>query len=74
MKYIVDYTMDKLEAFAEPQRFFRINRQFLIAIYSIDNIHNYFNGRLLLQLRPPVDKEVVINRERVTDFKAWMGK
>jgi two-component system response regulator LytT len=74
MKYIVEYTIDELEAFVQPKTFFRINRQFLIAIHSIENIHNYFNGRLLLQLKPSIDKEVIISRERVNDFKDWMGK
>jgi two-component system response regulator LytT len=74
MKYIVEYTIDELETFVPPKKFFRINRQFLIAVHSIENIHNYFNGRLLLHLKPSIDKEVIISRERVNDFKDWMGK
>ena len=74
MKYIVEYTIDELENFVHPKKFFRINRQFLIAIHCIENIHNYFNGRLLLHLKPTIDKEVIISRERVNDFKEWMGK
>jgi two-component system response regulator LytT len=74
MKYIVEYTIDELENFVHPKKFFRINRQFLIAVHCIENIHNYFNGRLLLQLKPSSDKEVIISRERVNDFKEWMGK
>ena len=31
MKYIVEYTIDELENFTHPKKFFRINRQFLIA-------------------------------------------
>lgn len=73
-KYIVEYTMDELEEFVNPVKFFRINRQFLIAIYSIEDIHNYFNSRLLLHLKPSVDKEVIISRDRVNDFKEWMGR
>lgn len=74
LKYIVDYTMDELETFVDPKRYFRINRQFLIAIDGVRNMHNYFNGRILLQLTPDIDKEVIISRERVNDFKDWMGK
>jgi len=74
MKYIVEYTIDELEKFVHPKKFFRINRQFLIAVNSVENIHNYFNGRLLLHLKPSIDKEVIISRERVNDFKEWMGR
>jgi two-component system, LytTR family, response regulator LytT len=73
-KYVVDYTIDELETFVDPKKYFRINRQFLIAIDSVKNIHNYFNGRILLHLVPEIDKEVIISRERVNDFKDWMGK
>ena len=74
MKYIIEYTIDELEEFIDPSKFFRINRQFFIAIYSIVNIHTYFNGRLKLELRPAIDNEVIISRERVNGFKEWMGK
>jgi two-component system, LytTR family, response regulator LytT len=73
-KYVVDYTMDELETFVDPKKYFRVSRQFLIAIDSIKNIHNYFNGRILLHLIPETDKEVIISRERVNDFKDWMGR
>jgi len=73
-KFIVDYAIDELQEFIDPMKFFRINRQFLIAIHSVANIHSYFNGRLKLELRPSIDKEVIISRERVNDFKEWMGK
>jgi two-component system response regulator LytT len=73
-KYIVEYTIDELENFVHPKKFFRINRQFLVSIASIENMHNYFNGRLLLHLKPAIDKEVILSRERVNDFKDWMGK
>ena len=74
MKYIVEYSLDELQECIDPRKFFRINRQFFIAIHSITNIHNYFNGRLKLELKPAIDKEVIISRERVNDFKEWMGK
>lgn len=74
MKYIVDYPIDELETFMDPQRYFRVNRQFLVSIHAIDAIHAFFNGRLKLGLRPDIDKEVVVSRERVNDFKQWMGK
>jgi len=73
-KFVVDYTMDELEDMLDPQRYFRISRSFYISVASIDQIHDYFGNRLLLQLKPTVDKETVVSREKVTDFKKWMGK
>lgn len=73
-KFVVDYTMDELEAMLDPEIFFRISRSFYVSIGSIEKIDDYFGNRLILQLRPAVDKEALVSRERVSDFKKWMGK
>ena len=73
-KFVVDYTMDELEDMLDPDRYFRISRSFYISVESVDQIHDYFGNRLLLHLKPPVDKEAVVSREKVADFKKWMGK
>lgn len=68
----LDYTMDQLESLLNPLEFFRINRQLLISLGSIKEIHSYFNSRLLLKLSPQLDHEVIVSRDRVNDFKCWM--
>ena len=73
-KFIVDYTMDELEDMLDPDRYFRISRSFYVSIESVDQIHDYFGNRLLLNLQPIVDKEAIVSREKVGDFKKWMGK
>lgn len=73
-KYVVDYTMDELEDMLDPEKYFRISRSFYVSVNSIDKIDDYFGNRLILQLRPSVDKEALVSREKVTDFKKWMGK
>jgi len=73
-KFVVDYTMDELEEMLDPDKYFRISRAFYVSIPSIDQIHDYFGNRLLLHLKPAVDKESIVSREKVTEFKQWMGK
>jgi len=73
-KYVVDYTMDELEDMLDPEKYFRISRSFYVSVNSIDKIDDYFGNRLILQLKPSVDKEALVSREKVTDFKKWMGK
>ena len=73
-KFVVDYTMDELEEMLDPDRYFRISRSFYVAVDSVDQIHEYIGNRLLLHLKPAVDKEAIISREKVTEFKKWMGK
>jgi two-component system response regulator LytT len=73
-KFVVDYTMDELEDMLDPDKYFRISRSFYISVNSVDQIHDYFGNRLMLHLKPAVDKESIVSREKVTDFKKWMGK
>ena len=73
-KFVVDYTMDELEEMLDPQKYFRISRAFYVSVRSIGQIHDYFGNRLLLHLKPAVDKEAIVSREKVSDFKKWMGK
>ena len=73
-KFVVDYTMDELEDMLDPEKYFRTSRSFYVSINSIEKIDDYFGNRLILQLKPSVDKEALVSREKVSDFKKWMGK
>ena len=73
-KFVVDYTMDELNDMLDPDKYFRISRSFFISIDSVAQIHDYFGNRLLLHLKPESDKESIVSREKVSDFKLWLGK
>jgi DNA-binding LytR/AlgR family response regulator len=73
-KYSLDYTLDELDAMLDPAHFFRANRQFIVHIGTVQQIHPYFNNKLKLTLKPLPDDEVLVSREKATDFKRWMGK
>lgn len=73
-KFMIDYTIDDIENMIDPNLYFRINRAFLVSVQCIDQINDYFGNRLKLSLKPSIDKEVLVSREKVTEFKTWMGK
>lgn len=68
----LDYSLDQIEQLLDRHQFFRINRQFIIQIDAIKKITTYYNSRLILQLAPDVDTDVIISRERVSEFKSWL--
>jgi DNA-binding LytR/AlgR family response regulator len=73
-KFVVDYTLEDLENMLQPDDFFRINRSFYISLDSVVKIDEYFGQRLILALQPSSEKEVLVSREKVSEFKKWMGK
>ena len=73
-RYLIDYLLEDLEDMLDPKSFFRISRSFIISIECVDKIEEYFGSRLILQLKPAFDKEAIVSREKVSEFKKWMGK
>jgi len=73
-RYIVDYLMDEIETMVDPEKYFRVNRSLTVTYDSIEKMEDYFGGRLILKLRPVHDKEALVSREKVQEFKKWMGK
>ncbi|HYG02515.1 MAG TPA: LytTR family DNA-binding domain-containing protein [Chryseosolibacter sp.] len=70
-KFIIDYTLESLEEILDPRIFFRLNRTFIININAIKDVLIYSNSRLKITLTQAFDKEVIVSREKVPDFKTW---
>jgi two-component system, LytTR family, response regulator LytT len=73
-KYLVDYLMDEIEAMVDPDRFFRVSRSLIVTFSSIEKMEDYFGNRIIMKLNPDSEKEALVSREKVQDFKKWMGK
>ncbi|MGK7395687.1 MAG: LytR/AlgR family response regulator transcription factor [Candidatus Cyclobacteriaceae bacterium M3_2C_046] len=73
-KYIIDHTLEDLENnLLNPEKFFRINRKFIISIDAISDIKSYVNSRLKLKLATPCDQDLIVSREKVNAFKDWLS-
>jgi two-component system LytT family response regulator len=69
--YAIDKSLEELEKVLDSNRFFRANRQFIIARSCIKEIEFYFNGRLLIRVSPVPGNPILISKERVPAFKKW---
>lgn len=70
----VDYSLDKLMHVVDPKKFFRVSRQFIVSLNSIQMIHTLSAGKLKLDLVPKSKREVFVSGDRVSAFKDWLGK
>lgn len=73
-KFPLDQPLDELVDLLDPKRFFRANRQFIVAFDSIAEIHPYFKGRIKIVLQPKSDEEIVISSDRTPEFKKWIDQ
>ncbi len=72
-RFPVDYPLDKLETLLDPAVFFRINRQFIIHVSAIKEMHPYSKSRVKVDLEPAaVDLETIVSTERAAEFKRWL--
>jgi DNA-binding LytR/AlgR family response regulator len=71
--YLIDSSLEIVETELSPKDFFRISRKFIIPMESIKEIQVYSNSRLKISLPTYKSDEVIVARERVLDFKQWLG-
>ena len=71
--YLVDFNLDELAQQLDPVKFYRANRQFLIAYDAIKKTHRYHKGKLLVEMERPTDEPITISSEKAAEFKQWLG-
>lgn len=71
--FLLDTTLESLEKELDPTQFFRISRKYIIGHTALKDIVVYSNSRLKLTLKSYNKEEVIVSRERVGDFKEWLG-
>jgi len=71
-KYPMDYTLENLEVMIDPAKFFRINRQYIIHIDAIQQMHAHTKARVRIDLLPGAHEEVIVSTEKSPLFKKWL--
>jgi two-component system, LytTR family, response regulator len=70
--YPIDFSLDQMENLLDPQRFFRINRAFIISIDSIEKMISYSKSRVKIKLKPECQLDSVSSTDRSGLFKEWL--
>jgi DNA-binding LytR/AlgR family response regulator len=72
-KFILDKSLADIEKELDPALFFRINRKYLAQINAITKMRAYPKGKILVELQPAIDEEIIISQEQSAAFKEWVG-
>ncbi|MDE6027710.1 MAG: LytTR family DNA-binding domain-containing protein [Muribaculaceae bacterium] len=68
-------SLSELEPQLDPDRFFRISREIIASIESIEKVSRWFKGKLLVKIAAGETKrEVTVSSARRNDFLSWFGK
>jgi DNA-binding LytR/AlgR family response regulator len=71
--HLLDNSLEDWQEQLDPEKFFRVNRTFIVYINSIKDIIAFSNSRLKLILNSHTEIEIIVSRERVKDFKKWIN-
>lgn len=71
-QFIIDQSLDQIEAYLDPERFYRVNRGYLVGLNSIAEMQTYSGSRLRLILRNCKDSDIFVSRDKTASFKAWL--
>jgi DNA-binding LytR/AlgR family response regulator len=73
-RHISDFnTLEEAEHVLNPAEFYRANRQYIIHLQAVESIRTHTTGKLTVRLRPPLQCEVDISREKAHSFREWLG-
>jgi len=71
MSFAMDITLDEVMLKLNPEKFFRANRQFIIARDAVRDIDLWFNKRLAINLKINLSERIILSRARTSEFKSW---
>lgn len=73
-RYHLALTMGELEEVLSPELFFRLNRQYIVHIDSIQKISFYFMGKLVVRIKGCSESPIVVSKGRSSDFREWLDR
>lgn len=73
-RFLVDYSLDRIEELLNKNAFFRVSRKFIVNLHFIKDMISFTNSRLEIVIDHFDDEQVIVARERVSDFKSWLDR
>ena len=71
-KFVMDPSLSEIEKNLDPDLFFRLNRQVLASRQAIAKVKAYAKSKLMIELNPSFQEDIVVSQENLSSFKEWM--
>ncbi len=71
-RFVVEYTLEQLDALLDPSQFFRLNRQLIAQLPAVRRLVPHFGGKLLVELAPAPTEEIMVSKEKAGAVKSWL--
>lgn len=69
--FVLDQPLDILMEELDNYKFFRANRQYIIAHNAIEDISLWFGGKLSVNMVVPTPDKIIVSKAKLSEFKKW---
>ena len=73
-RYMVNKTINELEAELDPTQFFRIKRDYIVNRQAVLHYSYWENGKYIVTLNNPGRYEIIVPRVRMQEFREWLQR
>ncbi len=70
--HTLNMTLEEVESQLDPQRFMRVNRQFIISAVAVQKLSTYFLGKMRIHMNAAPNEEIIVSKEKVATVKRWL--
>ena len=70
--HALNMTLEEAESQLDPQRFMRVNRQFIVSATAVSKVSTYFLGKMRIHVAAFPDVEIIVSKDKVATFKRWL--
>jgi two-component system LytT family response regulator len=70
--YQLSMTLEEAESQLDPQRFMRVNRQFIINAAAVEKLSTYFLGKMRIHIAGFPNTEIIVSKDKVATVKRWL--
>lgn len=72
-KYLMDQTLDDIMKELDTDKYYRVNRQYILAYTAIQSVHKFGKSKLLVETSFGHEERIIVSSEKATAFKQWLG-
>jgi DNA-binding LytR/AlgR family response regulator len=70
--HALNMTLEEAESQLDPQRFMRVNRQFIVSAATVSKLSTYFLGKMRIHVAAFPDVEIIVSKDKVATVKRWL--
>ena len=67
--HALNMTLEEAESQLDPQRFMRVNRQFIVSAAAVSKLSTYFLGKMCIHVAAFPDVEIIVSKDKVATVK-----